>query len=486
MNPLEQVVLENEINDLAENIIKQYAKYNVTIGIDIQLPLGDKFVFLIKTKRNTQEAHVQKNADEVQRKLKLPVFIVEKYDFNLYLIVSRKKISYESLFELLTNPRYRKAWQQKELPYAVGHSVLGDIVIADLATIRHLLLGGSTGSGKSIGLQALITSIASSTSPSKVNFILIDVGANDLMPFEGIPHLSCPIVQNRANAEYVLTTLAAEMEHRIALERDSPAEFNRLPRLVLVIDEFPALFMGAGKNMSKEFTNILSSLLQRGRHAKIHLVLAAQNPTFQNMKIDLGNITARIAFQCAKKNFSETILGDSGAENLMGQGDLLFKSFLHGDLQRLQGIYISPQELRQVVEQIKTNFSNYRVDNKFEIVIPDNSAERMLNPTALYQPPTLAARPSDDDRMFAHVVCWVLGKETVSTNMLMAEFNFGWNRAARYVKRLEEWGIVNDSKNKLPRRVIPMSFEDLSTQFIEFMQYCGIPEGSLLIAFCGE
>ena len=288
MNPLEQVVLENEINDLAENIIKQYAKYNVTIGIDIQLPLGDKFVFLIKTKRNTQEAHVQKNADEVHRKLNLPVFIVEKYDFNLYLIVSRKKISYESLFELLTNPRYRKAWQQKELPYAVGHSVLGDIVIADLATIRHLLLGGSTGSGKSIGLQALITSIASSTSPSKVNFILIDVGANDLMPFEGIPHLSCPIVQNRANAEYVLTTLAAEMEHRIALERDSPAEFNRLPRLVLVIDEFPALFMGAGKNMSKEFTNILSSLLQRGRHAKIHLVLAAQNPTFHNMKIDLG------------------------------------------------------------------------------------------------------------------------------------------------------------------------------------------------------
>ena len=140
MNPLEQVVLENEINDLAENIIKQYAKYNVTIGIDTQLPFGDKFVFLIKTKRNTQEAHVRKNADEVQRKLKLPVFIVEKYDFNLYLIVSRKKISYESLFELLTNHCYRKAWLQKELPYAVGHSVLGDIVIVDPVSYTHLTL----------------------------------------------------------------------------------------------------------------------------------------------------------------------------------------------------------------------------------------------------------------------------------------------------------------------------------------------------------
>lgn len=478
-NFIEQALIEEKVNNLKEKISKYFGEFNVNLKLKWCHAIDNRNVFSIKTKGNTREAHVRANAPEVQRKLKLPLFHVVKWNFNLYLIVSWEQPVYGHLPDILNTPSFRKAQKQMCLPYIAGHDVLGRVIMDDLDQFPHLLLGGSTNSGKSVGLQALITSISSSKPPSKVNFILIDVGANDLMPFEGIPHLSCPIVQNRAIAEYVLKALFAEMERRIALERDSPNEFRWLPRLVLVIDEFPALFMGAGKEMSKEFINILSSLLQRGRHTKIHLVLAAQNPTIQNMKIDLGNITARIAFQCAKRNFSETILGDRGAENLMGKGDLLFKSPLHSDLQRIQGVYVSPRELQQAVEKIKGNLSNYIVSNKFEILIPDDNADWLTNPTASFQPPTLAVRPSDDDRMFAQVVCWALEKETLSINMLMTEFNFGWNRATKYVRRLEEWGIVDNPKNKLPRHVIPMGLKDLSAEFIEFMQYCGISEDNL-------
>lgn len=119
------------------------------------------------------------------------------------------------------------------------------------------------------------------------------------------------------------------------------------------------------------------------------------------------------------------------------------------------------------------------MNNKFEIAIPNDSLERLSNPTTFYQPPMLAARPSDEDRMFTQVACWALGKDSLSTHSLMEDFQFGWDRAARYIKRLEEWGIIDNLQSKLPRHVIPVRLEDLSTEFIEFMQYCGISEDEL-------
>lgn len=148
-------------------------------------------------------------------------------------------------------------------------------------------------------------SISYGVSPEAVNFVLVDLGANDLMPFEDLPHLACPVVRSQDVALQVLNALVVEMERRKDLELTNKQEFDALPRLVLVVDEFPALFNCAeDKRTSNALRDMVSSLLRRGRHGKIHVVLAAQNPTYQNMKVDLGNITARIAFQCAKKNFS--------------------------------------------------------------------------------------------------------------------------------------------------------------------------------------
>lgn len=440
--------------NLGKDLVKQYSKYNSHIAIIDWAFTKDSIIYNIKTKGNTREPHIRANVPDVQLKLKLPLFYVVKDNFTLYLIVSRKQVIYKHLPVALCNLTSLKNRERIQLPYAIGYNVLGRLVVNDLAKFPHLLLGGSTNSGKSVGLQALITSIAYSKSPSKVNFVLIDVGATDLIFFEKLPHLSCPVVRDRTTAIHTLTTLTTEMEHRIELEYADLGCFRQLPRLVVVIDEFPALFMEVDKSISKILVDSVSNLLQRGRHAKIHLVLAAQNPTIQNMKVDLGNITSRIAFKCAKKNFSETILGEGGAENLMGAGDLLIRSPQFDAPQRVQGIYITPSELQQTIQDIIIRYPN-AISNKFDLILPENYLTAPSSNLSSQLSCTVVRQwPSDADQLLASVILWAFEHDYVSTNMLVNEYRLGWNKASNLIAKLEELGIVDKLEGKSRRKVI--------------------------------
>ena len=485
MGFIEQSLMEDEADILSEDIVKGFEKYNVRISIPCWWYKSSRLIFKVKLKGNTREAHVRANAPDVQSRLKLPLFYVAKYNFTLYIIASRTQIEYDHLPVILSKPDYHEAQKRARLPYVVGYDVLGNIVMDDLTQFPHLLLGGSTNSGKSVGLQAMITTIAYSKSPSKVNFILIDVGATGLMPFEGLPHLSCPVVRERTAAIQTLAALAVEMEQRIELEYTDPASFNQLPRLVVVIDEFPALFTGVDKALAKALTNNVSNLLQRGRHAKLHLVLAAQNPTFQNMKIDLGNITARIAFKCAKKNFSETILGESGAESLIGHGDLLLRSPRYDSPLRVQGIYITPTELRETIQRIAVKFTQSTA-HKFCITIPDGDATPAGNLDSQLSCSVIKRRLSDADQLLASVMLWTLERNSISINRLMTEFQLGWNKASNLVKRLEEMGIIDRPEGKLPRKVIPISPEEIPEELVNFIEKAGYSRYSINAAFYGQ
>jgi len=478
-----QAKIEADADDLEENIIKQFGKFGVNMGITKRQIIDDRIIFTLKTKGNTREAHIHTNAPEVQRKLKLPLFRVVKRNFTLYLIVSQKQVAYELLPAILNTQAYQEFQKKMQLPYIVGHDVLGRVVMDDLAKFPHLLIGGSTNSGKSVGLQALITSIAYGKAPSRVNFVLIDVGATDLMVFDGLPHLSCSVVHDRIAAIHTLSALNAEMDRRVVLEHTAPDHFRHLPRLVVVIDEFPALFMGSDKSVSKELTTSVSSLLQRGRHAKIHLVLAAQNPTLLNMKVDLGNITARIAFKCAKRNFSETILGEGGAENLMGQGDLLMLSPRYDTPQRLQGIYITPKDLHRTVYSIGEIYRNVDT-NKFSFALPSDSQVESMDTLGDHLSCSVVKKwPSKADQELASVILWALEHESISINLLMKEYGFGWNKASRLVRRLEDLGIVDKPEGKMPRDVIPSSPEELPEDLMEFLKKSGYSE-HLIINAC--
>lgn len=470
---MEQALINADADDLGEDISKQFAKLNVNMGVKRFKIVRNRIVFLLKAKGNTREPHIRANAPEVQRRLKFPVFYVYKHKFNLYLVVSQEEPIYSCLSVILNTPAYQEALKHMRLPYIIGYDVLGNVIMDDLIQFPHLLLGGSTSSGKSVGLKALITSIAYSKPPSRVNFVLIDAGAIDLMCFEGLPHLSCPIVRNRTTAVHALNALTKEMERRIALEYSDPAEFKRLPRLVVTIDEFPALFMGIDKAMSKALINDVSALLQRGRHAKIHVVLAAQNPTCQNMKIDLGNITARIAFKCAKRNFSETILGEGGAENLPGHGELLLRSPRYDTLQRIQGIFITPEEIQNIVQNLKIRYREKDV-NKYNLALANNGfAETTVASADRLSCSVIRKWPSDADVRLAEVIMWALEHDYISINMLMKEKRLGWNTASKLVARLEELGLVDKPESKLPREVIPIFPEEIPEELMKFLENVG-------------
>lgn len=474
----------SEIHELGGKIEKMFKRYNVNIAITDWENLKDRVRYEVKLKGNTRNADISARTLDIGSRLKLPLFQVLVEKFTVYIVASNQEVENPRLPKILDNSAYEKTFEKKKLPYIVGHDTMGQVVIVDLVNFPHLLIGGSTNSGKSVGLQSLITSIAYNKSPSEANFILIDIGAGDLMAFEGIPHLSCPVVRDHDTVCNTLTALKDEMERRIKLEYTNADEFKRLPRLVLVIDEFPALFNGGiDKSTSRTLVDTISSLLQRGRHAKIHLVLAAQNPTFHNMKVDLGNITARIAFKCAKKNFSETILDEGGAENLLGQGNLLLKSPQNSSLQWIQGIYAKPKELRQLVQNIKRQIPS-NTEYQFTLTVPANPSEGHMGDM---EPPPMrpaaATGPSAQESLLAAVMFWALSQEHLSTNMLMREYHLGWNRAANFVQQLEKLGIVDKLNGKQSRYVRPKSINDLPDEMVQFMEYCDYPRNSLICAF---
>lgn len=486
---MRQYQITFDVDELAEKIEAAFIRYRVRISITDWVNRKDRVIYKVKLKGDTREVQFFARLSDVQLKLRLPFFRAFVQDFNIYLIVSDKEVVYDHLPGIITMEKYAERWKSMQLPYVLGYNVVGNVMTVDLGSFPHLLLGGASNSGKSVGLQALFVSIMYFKSPRNVNFILIDVGANDLIPFDGLPHLSCPVVRDREVACETLLSLKTEMERRITLQAEAGGQLKNLPRLVLGIDEFPALFAETGdRNMLKGMVNAISSLLQRGRHAKIHVVLAAQNPTFQNMKIDLGNFTGRIAFKCAKKNFSETILGEGGAENLYGKGDMLLKCTQLNGTQRIQGIFISPSELQQMILNIRFKWESAYFINHVKFII-DNSKSDLINTEVTENQsvnPLAQKRKNVHGKFFAEVILWVLRQDEISCNMLMKEFSMGWNRASQLIGKLYDLGIVGDLDAKLPRKVLPQSVEDLSSETIYCLEQHGFDMEHIKSALSNE
>lgn len=472
MDIVREAVQKLIIGDRSDVLVKAFSKFNSKVKVVNRERAGPWEIYKLELKGNTRETHIRARAPDVQARLQVRHLRIEKIEQQFFVLISDEDIQYEHLPLILANQRL----QQMQLPYPVGFGIIDEPFIIDLAQSPHLLLGGSSGSGKSVGLQSVIASIAGTKSPAEANLVLIDVGAADLMCFEGLPHLACPIVQSRESAIQVLSAVSTEMTRRIRLEHAVPDEYVVLPRLVVVVDEFPALFTGADKEERKTLADTFNALLQRGRHAKIHLALAAQNPTAHQMKVEVGNITTRIAFRCAKKNYSEVILGEAGAENLAGRGELLMKSPQFDGTQRLQGVYASPDELHQIVCQIKQRYSG-----------ADETGTKFTIPTEILQVPDVGDGPSADaltvpvkakssveDQTFANVLLWALGQGSISVNTAMEQFHLGWNKANKLVKRLEELGVVGELDAKLPRSVVPTEIDDLPAEMLEFLQRNGI------------
>jgi S-DNA-T family DNA segregation ATPase FtsK/SpoIIIE len=349
-----------------------------------------------------------------------------------------------SFARLLASPTFEKS--SALLPVALGLDSAGDPIIEDLSHTPHLLVGGATGSGKSVALNTFVLSLLYKKTPEDLKLILIDPKRLEFTPYADIPHLLFPIVTQPARAAAVLAWVAQEMDARytaMAVEGvRSIAEYHKvdapdkraMPYIVVVIDELADLMMVAGKEVETHIVRIA----QMARAAGIHLVLATQRPSVEVVTgLIKVNFPSRIAFRVSSKVDSRTILDTQGAERLLGRGDMLLMQASSPELKRVHGAFVTDGEVERVTDFVRAQKSVEYLDLD-EILLRNNHAN------------------VDDwsDELYEQVREFVLSVDEISISMLQRHYRIGFNRSARLIEKLELDGLVAPAQGSKPRKVL--------------------------------
>lgn len=434
-------------------IREAYTDYGVKIRVHhIATINGIYRYYQIKIISGTRVDDVFKHSKNVQMILHKPTFIPFIEGTDVFLLVSDAEFIPNNFLGLY-NSRYFHC-SNYNLPIAIGYDLFFRPVVRDLTDMLHIICAGSTGSGKSVFLNCLILSLIMKCSVQEVNLLIFDVGATSLSIFEGIPHLSHPIVKDEQTGIYALNYLVNEMERRIVLDGE---KLSKEPAIVCVIDEFVSIISNINdKQLSENYKTALNNILRRGRKAKIHLVLATQNPTADEMKVDIGNAATRVAFKFASPQTSYNFIGDTGATKLPGRGAMLFRDSTSVTSVRVQGGYVSKENIMQLLSYVK----DLNQDDSTAFRIPKyNHSENVLNEVIELLP----QRTENKDSEFVKIVLWCLTNSTMSALKIRENFSMG-NRADHFMERLTKMGIISEKRNNLPRKVLPESLEELSEE----------------------
>ena len=356
---------------------------------------------------------------------------------------------------------------------ALGKDIAGHPVVADLARMPHLLVAGTTGSGKSVGINAMLLSLLYKADPSQVRLILIDPKMLEMSVYEGIPHLLAPVVTDMKQAGNALNWCVAEMERRyrlmsklgvrnlsgynariaeaekreqsipnpFSLTPDAPEPLGRLPVVVVVIDELADLMMVVGKKVEE----LIARLAQKARAAGIHLILATQRPSVDVITgLIKANIPTRIAFQVSAKVDSRTILDQMGAEALLGQGDMLYLPPGSGVPQRVHGAYVSDEEVHRVVEHWKSLGDPQYIEGLLEGGVPDEvDAGSAVGFGGLSATLSEAGVDAETDPLYDQAVAVVMQHKRASISLVQRHLRIGYNRSARLLEAMEKAGLVS-------------------------------------------
>ena len=357
--------------------------------------------------------------------------------------------------DVIASDKFKKA--ESKLAFALGKDTSGDVTMGDIAKMPHVLVAGATGSGKSVCINAILTSILYKAKPSEVKLILIDPKMVELSGYNGIPHLLIPVVTDPKKAAGALDWAVNEMEARYAkfaeagvkeikgynklMERD--ASGKRLPQIVIVIDELADLMMVAANDVETSICRIA----QKARAAGMHLVIATQRPSVDVITgVIKANIPSRIAFTVSSQVDSRTILDQVGAETLLGKGDMLY--FPTGEMkpQRMQGAFVSESEVENIVTFIKgSSEAKYNED-----IIEHIEKQGKVN-KGVEDP---EAEDDDADALLDAAIELVVDMGQASASMLQRRFKIGYSRAGRIVDQMEARGIVSGYEGSKPRQVL--------------------------------
>ena len=364
--------------------------------------------------------------------------------------------------------------------FALGRDIAGKNVIGDIEKLPHVLIAGTTGSGKSVCTNSLIISMLYKSTPDEVRFIMVDPKMVELAPYNGIPHLLIPVVTDPKKAAGALQWAVFEMMKRYKTFSEHGVkkleEYNRLarategmetlPSVVVVIDELADLMLVAAKEVEESICRVA----QMGRAAGVHLVIATQRPSADVITgLMKANIPSRIAFAVASSLESRIILDNTGAEKLVGKGDMLYAPLGAGKPTRVQGCFISPEEIEQVVEFVKQSGEAHYSD---EVIakIEESVQEKEKGGAKGAAAPSEPAEDEGDELLPAAVEV-VLETGQASVSMLQRRLKLGYSRAARLVDQMEERGIVGPFEGSKPRQLL------ITRAQWQEMQMGGVPEG---------
>ena len=366
-------------------------------------------------------------------------------------------ISSVTLREVLESPQNLKS--DAKICAALGKDIMGTPKVFDLTKMPHLLVAGSTGSGKSVCINGIIASILMRYKPSEVKLVLVDPKKVELTNYNGIPHLLCPVVSDPKKASLTLQKVVTEMDNRFQTFSDKEVKnitgynemiekYNKkhpespqskMPYIVVIIDELADLMLVA----SKEVEDSITRITQLARAAGIHLIVATQRPSTDVITgLIKNNIPSRIAFAVASQIDSRTILDQRGAERLLGKGDMLYFPMGESAPTRIQGCFVNDDEIKRLIDYCKEQGSaNY--DQAFENV-SQNTSSGSGN----------SAVSGDDDEAYNDVVEFAIQTGKISASLIQRRFRFGYNRAARMMDLLEARGIVGPQNGSKPREVL--------------------------------
>ena len=347
------------------------------------------------------------------------------------------------LNEIIADEKFNK--KEIKLPIALGKNISGIPIIGDLAAMPHLLIAGTTGSGKSVCINTIILSLLYKYTPEKCNLILIDPKMLELSAYEGIPHLLCPVITEAKKATAALGWTVREMENRYKLMTSEGVKnidgYNskhkkHMPYIVLVVDEMSDLMLIAGK----EIENYIQRLSQMARAAGIHIIMATQRPSVDVITGTIkANFPTRISFQVSSKIDSRTILGEQGAEQLLGKGDMLFMSSANR-IVRIHAPYVSEPEIEKINSYLRSQGKpNYIDDITLVKDKEDYSNENSID---------------EKDELYLQAVEIIKKERKASTSFLQRKLQIGYNRAARIMETMEKEGIVGQANHVGKREIL--------------------------------
>ena len=355
---------------------------------------------------------------------------------------------------------------EKKLMVPLGKSIMGDIGVCEVNKMPHMLIAGTTGSGKSVCVNGIICSILMRARPDEVKLVMVDPKVVELSVYNGIPHLMCPVVTDPKRAAVALAKMVNEMERRYEIfsesktksietynayiekynseHKDEEYQKQKLPYIVIIIDELADLMMVA----AKEVEDSILRITQKARAAGIHLIVATQRPSTEVITgLIKANIPSRISFAVGSGIDSRTILDQTGAEKLLGKGDMLFLPIGVNSPTRIQGSFITDDEIKKIidltVEQQKAQYD----DSLMNLDAVDTSS----NSSGLAD---MSGTTDEDDPLYNDIVQFVIDTQKASASLIQRKFKLGYNRAARIVDLLEERGIIGPHNGSKPREVL--------------------------------